>query len=357
MNVIASTAAYERWLRKFFAPIEVDLARKHELMRHDRFTFFRATFYRWAQNWDRVAAPVRAAPPVLAIGDAHVENFGTWRDGEGRLVWGTNDFDEAAPIPYTNDLVRLAASAVLAHAEGQLFIASAKICDAVLLGYTGALAHGGRPIVLDAGTRWLRDLVDSNLRDADHYWQKLLASPKWRGTLSHRTQSLLAAGPKNAQLLRVIHRTSGAGSLGRPRLTAIYLLDGGYAAREVKARTPSAWHWAHGDSRKSPDPLPRVWRHAIRSQDPFLDATKRWVVRRLAPDCSRISLAAIPKRRKEAALLSFMGWDLANIHLGSSRPRPVQEHLRKLGSDWLPAAVDTMLATTIRDYQLWKRHK
>src|SRR4029453_16360614 len=132
MNVIASTAAYERWLRKFFAPIEADLERKHELMRRDRFTFFRATFYRWAQHWDRVAAAVRAAPEVLAIGDAHVENFGTWRDGEGRLVWGTNDFDEAARLPYTSDLVRLAASAVLAHREGQLFIASPQICDAIL---------------------------------------------------------------------------------------------------------------------------------------------------------------------------------------------------------------------------------
>ena len=34
--------------------------------------------------------------------------YGTWRDTEGRLVWGINDFDEAYPSPYTNDLVRLA---------------------------------------------------------------------------------------------------------------------------------------------------------------------------------------------------------------------------------------------------------
>ena len=64
-----------------------------------------------------------------------------------------------------------------------------------------------------------------------------------------------------------------------------------------------------------------------------------------------------PSDARKRRCSSFMGWDLANIHLGSSRPRPVQEHLRKLGSDWLPAAVDTMLAATIRDYQLWKRHK
>ena len=54
------------------------------------------------------------APQVLAVGDLHTENFGTWRDGEGRLVWGINDFDEVAVMPYTLDLVRLAASARMA---------------------------------------------------------------------------------------------------------------------------------------------------------------------------------------------------------------------------------------------------
>ena len=51
---------------------------------------------------------------MLGVGDLHVENFGTWRDAEGRLIWGINDFDEACPMPYTIDLVRLAASADLA---------------------------------------------------------------------------------------------------------------------------------------------------------------------------------------------------------------------------------------------------
>ena len=52
----------------------------------------------------------------LAIGDLHVENFGTWRDKEGRLIWGVDDFDEAYSLPYTHDLVRLAASAEIADA-------------------------------------------------------------------------------------------------------------------------------------------------------------------------------------------------------------------------------------------------
>ena len=99
MNIHTSSAAYGRWLRRWFEPLPADLAEKHALMRQDRFTFFRATFFRWAQLWEELPRAVRRAPVVLAVGDAHVENFGTWRDAEGRLVWATNDFDEAAERP------------------------------------------------------------------------------------------------------------------------------------------------------------------------------------------------------------------------------------------------------------------
>jgi len=47
---------------------------------------------------------------VLAVGDLDLENFGTWCDSLGRLAWGINDFDEAFPLPYTHDLVRLPAT-------------------------------------------------------------------------------------------------------------------------------------------------------------------------------------------------------------------------------------------------------
>ena len=35
------------------------------------------------------------ARKVLAVGDLHIENFGTWRDLEGRLIWGVNDLGQA----------------------------------------------------------------------------------------------------------------------------------------------------------------------------------------------------------------------------------------------------------------------
>src|ERR1039458_5738131 len=44
---------------------------------------------------DHAGALLRDAPKVLAVGDLHVGSFGTWRDTEGRLSWGVDDFDES----------------------------------------------------------------------------------------------------------------------------------------------------------------------------------------------------------------------------------------------------------------------
>ena len=113
MDIVQATGRYEKWLRRQIPVVDDDLIYKHEQMRADPFLFFRATFYRWAQLWPKKCPRLTRAPIVNAVGDLHLENFGTWRDAEGRLVWGVNDFDEAHPMSFANDLVRLAVSALL----------------------------------------------------------------------------------------------------------------------------------------------------------------------------------------------------------------------------------------------------
>src|SRR6266566_9503714 len=101
-------------------------------MAEAEFPFFRATFYRWLQLWPELCGHLAKAPAVLGIGDLHVENFGTWRDIEGRLIWGINDFDEATSLPYTCDLVRLATSAYLAIAADHPRISKVHASRAIL---------------------------------------------------------------------------------------------------------------------------------------------------------------------------------------------------------------------------------
>lgn len=95
MNLQKSTERYETWLASRITLIPVDLDLKHQRMEESPFSFLRATFYRWVQQWPEICANLTKAPTVLSVGDLHVENFGTWRDAEGRLIWGINDFDEA----------------------------------------------------------------------------------------------------------------------------------------------------------------------------------------------------------------------------------------------------------------------
>ena len=88
MNIFKSAAAYEDWLRNHLdTVVEKDIAVKHQKMADGAFQFLRATYWRWAETIYGVCRDLKDAPHVLAVGDVHVENFGTWRDAEGRLVW------------------------------------------------------------------------------------------------------------------------------------------------------------------------------------------------------------------------------------------------------------------------------
>ena len=93
-SIEASVAAYERWLAGSLAGevVAADLKAKHRKMRKSPFAFLRATYWRWAETVLSICPELGAAPGVLAIGDIHLENFGTWRDVEGRLVVGRQRF-------------------------------------------------------------------------------------------------------------------------------------------------------------------------------------------------------------------------------------------------------------------------
>src|SRR5499427_2364775 len=147
-DVVRSTADFEKWASRHVQLLPSDVKLKHKLMAESAFPFMRATFYRWAQWWPIVCPELARAPQVLAIGDLHVENFGTWRDVEGRLIWGVNDFDETWPAAYTADLVRLVTSVYLAIDEDHLSIGRRQAHTAIEEGYRASLAKGGGPFIL-----------------------------------------------------------------------------------------------------------------------------------------------------------------------------------------------------------------
>src|SRR5712692_8813586 len=174
MDIRKATWGFERWMATHTRLVKADLVFKHRLKAESPFLFLRGTFYRWVQLWEEVCAGLAAAPRVLAVGDLHVENFGTWRDIEGRLIWGLNDFDEGCWLPYTCDLVRLAASAHLAIASEHLkMISPAKASKAILDGYAAGLRSGGRTFVLAEHHTALRLMAVERLKEPEKFWEKL----------------------------------------------------------------------------------------------------------------------------------------------------------------------------------------
>jgi uncharacterized protein (DUF2252 family) len=357
MNIVKATARYEDWLRSHTSLVEADLRLKHKKMAEFVFPFLRATFYRWVQIWPEVCPDLAKAPKILAVGDLHVENFGTWRDVEGRLIWGVNDFDEAANLSYANDLVRLAVSALLAVEEDRLAVTGKDACAEILDGYTKSLAESGRPFVLEEGNKWLRSIALNELRDPDRFWKKMDALPSIRGEISPSAREALEhLLPYPGLQYRLARRVAGLGSLGHQRVVAIAEFHGGKIAREAKMLVPSSVFWAYD----LPGPA-EIWYQAllsrgVRCPDPFVRLRGRWIVRRLSPHCSRIELAVLPTNRDECRLLFSMGWETANIHLGNrDAVKGIRKHLSNQKSTWLYAAAHEMVAAVKDDYQVWRK--
>ena len=90
---------------------------KFRKMAASAFAFYRGTACLFYHDLD---AEKRGGPyldertsRVWIHGDLHAENFGTYLDANGRLIFNVNDFDEAYVGPFTWDLKRFAASVAL----------------------------------------------------------------------------------------------------------------------------------------------------------------------------------------------------------------------------------------------------
>src|ERR1700737_2884788 len=222
MSIFKATADFEQWLAGQLPIIRQDLALKHQHMAEAAFPFFRATFYRWLQLWTEVCPDLAKAPTVLGVGDLHIENFGTWRDEEGRLIWGVNDLDEAWPAAYTLDLTRLTTSAYLAIWGEHLSMTLREAADAIEQGYRDALSAGGKAFILAEHHQWLRLLALSKLRDPVRFWVKMQRCLPYTSKPSAEVRRMIeAALPFAKGVYQLKKRIAGLGSLGHPRILAL----------------------------------------------------------------------------------------------------------------------------------------
>ncbi|HEY1502897.1 MAG TPA: DUF2252 family protein [Stellaceae bacterium] len=352
MNIVTETAAYERWANTQIKLLKSDIAQKHRAMAKAPFSLLRATFYRWVTLYREVCPDLADAPKLLAVGDLHIENFGTWRDTEGRMIWGINDFDEACPMPYTIDLVRLATSALLAIRADALSIGERLAIEAIDAGYRRRIMSGdGWSFVLEEDHPALRAMATGDERNAAAFWAKLNGFRTI--TPPPRPRALIVQHlPKKSDELRFVHRIAGLGSLGHERYVGIADSDGALIAREAKTMLPSAYAWQRGATKLY---YAAVLKAAIRAPDPFVSIEQGWLIRRLGPHCSRIELGDLPKRKDERVLLEAMGAETANIHLGSTAALPaLRRDLKARGKNWLHDAARRMAKATLKDWKAWR---
>jgi|EndMetStandDraft_8_1072994.scaffolds.fasta_scaffold13271_3 uncharacterized protein (DUF2252 family) len=352
-SIRRSTKLYEDWLAAQLRGdlVRADLRDKHRKMQKDAFAFLRATYWRWAETVLEICPELKTAPKVLAVGDLHLENFGTWRDVEGRLIWGVNDFDEAALMPYALDLVRLATSTLLAH--GKQGAPADAISRAILSGYRRGL-EDPCAIVLDRKYRWLRKLLVATAERRRDFWRKIEAEKPAKAPPRYR-KALQASMPKPGLVLRTARRTAGAGSLGRPRWVALADWNGGKVVREAKALLPSAWHRAH------PGADPRIrcgdiaaGRH--RAPDPWYAVADSIVVRRLSPNNRKIEADDPALQTVSERVLEAIGRELAAVHLGvSDRRQAIKRHLDKRdAAAWLADCAERMAKATRSDFKAYR---
>jgi uncharacterized protein (DUF2252 family) len=300
------------------------LQRKFGLLRRDAFAFFRGTCHLFYATLPR-AALLDGAPAVLACGDLHLENFGTYK-GDNRLVYfDLNDFDEAALAPCTFELVRFAASVLVAGTHLKLSTEQAtKLCRAFIAAYRDAIGDG-KPRWVERATavgmvgdllhaleqRSRADLLDKRCERAKSGW-RLCIDDKHALAIAPADRSRIvvllkrfAAGtdhPEFYRLLDIARRIAGNGSLGVERY--VLLVEGkgspdGNCLLDLKLAVPSAM--APAVKLRQPKWASEAQRvvscqRIVQAISPALlhviaDGSKSYVVKELQPAADRLDLA------------------------------------------------------------------
>ena len=354
-----TTAGYERWRGRRIQIVEDDLAAKQAKLRESPFMLFRGAPYRYHELFARLLPELAAAPVAIAAGDLHVENFGTWLDRDARVVWGAIDLDEVDLLPYTLDLVRLAASAVLAADAGLLAIDAGAACEAIESGWRERLgARRPRPFVLGERHQHLWRIAAQDALDPIAFDEWVAALPPYERALPKPALRMLAAvtppGDFRPQLRR---RRAGVASLGARRIVASGELDGGPIVREAKQVPGPVSMWSDPKRTQVSGLVGAIDAARGVAADPCRRQSRKWVVRPLRPQTTRLELAGLKGSHPIGDLLHSTGEEAANIQLvairGASPPKLLRRDDEARGTGWLLPAAEAIAEATRADHVEW----
>jgi hypothetical protein len=333
---------HERWLGTQIPLVPGELAKKHEELAANELRFLRGTFPLWLVRAQEEIPELAAADRVPAVGDIHVENFGTWRDRREVRRWGVNDFDELTRASWKLDLVRLATSACVAP---HIALPAEEICATLLAEYAAASPRGAVDLS-EAGAGHLRHLVPPDADEA-HYYGRLASGPPVVPPAAVAAAAVRLAPPGWRPVWH--RRVAGTGSLGHIRIAGVgAAADGRPHAREMKQLGPVSALWAAAHGGPAAHPAPGLY-DAVRTAIDGPGGTSRtegWQIRDLAPDVVSIELSGLDPSHA-GRLLRSMARALVDVH-GSTGALPERS---RLAEDDFVAAVHTMRKRTKADFE------
>ena len=328
------------------------LALKYRSLASNPFAFLRGTCHLFYDDLP-VGSFLDDSPAAWICGDAHLENFGTYK-GENRLVYfDLNDFDEAILAPAHWELARFLVSVLVAAGALGVEPADANgLCHTFLDAYTTALREGkARWVERATATGMIQNLFDG-LRDRPRAAfldrrtemtggkrrlrldgkRALPVGAADRAKISEFVENFATTQPKPEffKVLDVARRIAGVGSLGLERYVILvrgrggangnFLLDLKHApvsalAQHVKLTQPN---WANEAER-----VVGVQRRVQAVSPAFLSAVtigdRSYILRELMPSEDRLALELWHgKLRRLQRVMQTMGEVVAWGQLRSS---------------------------------------
>lgn len=371
---------------------------KYKAMRKDAFGFLRGTCHLFYQDLP-VEGEFRSAPPIWSCGDLHLQNFGTFK-GDDRLVYfDVNDFDEAVLAPCTWDITRLVTSIIVgAHTL------NIRDEDAIVLGdhfleiYTKELStgkdrtvHGAvstglvKELLVSLKTRKRKDFLNErteikgktrSLRQIDGKTTPISEAERQKVTEAIAHHAATQPNPEFYQVLDVMHRIAGTGSLGLDR--SVILVEGNgspnqnYLLDLKAARSSSLQPYT-----PSPQPAWKTEADRITAiQDRFQEsppallsaleiANQPYVLRELQPTADRVNLESKngkTKRLKKVikTMAEVTAW--GQMRSTGQQKSAIADDLiafAEAAPEWHPVVIDyarSYAAQVERDYQEFKNY-